>query len=150
MFLPMTKHRTSEFLRRFKAISCCFRLDYGVFPPQSYKYVVEYFDHVQGKNVTMCVEYNQLSRLPTYCSRNALHKYFLETVEKDENSKITFKKDELERLDVDSMSWDQIFVQPEPMQGGMKRKGRPLTVTEEVAETSSDLPEKRPKFEVVR
>jgi hypothetical protein len=79
-----------------------------------------------------------------------LHKYFADVVEKDESSRITFKKEELDRLGIHTMSWDQIFVEPEPFQSGLKRKGRPAANEEANGnQTPNGLPEKRPKLEVV-
>jgi hypothetical protein len=69
-------------------------------------------------------------------------------VEKDE-SRIIFKRDEIERLEIEELNWDRIFAQPAPFQGGLKRKGRPLVIEEEdeKKELNCQL-SKRPKIEV--
>jgi hypothetical protein len=117
--------------------------DYDLPPPSCYRYVIEYLDHIKGHNVMVQAHHTQISRLPTYCSRNAIQKYFTEVAERDEASRVIFKKEELEKYGIEKMNWDHIFVLPAPTVQNYRKKGRSL----QVDPNDSEVLTKRTKFE---
>ncbi|KAI6208195.1 hypothetical protein M3Y96_00089500 [Aphelenchoides besseyi] len=123
----------------------------------SFRYVVEFYDSVKGCNVRVNVSDEEISRLQTYSSRNALQNYFTEITERDSNGQLTFKEDELERLEVKNLEWSDVFVGSAPnLEMRKKKKGRPpgaesakITETNDLNSLKSNEPTEWEKYKTV-